>query len=338
MTEHYERRISRHIRRTYQRRLAYPILYLCFLIFLWLNLSLCDIFSPQRLDSPQEPGTYTTADSSYIEVKLKDLYFTGYTNTLLGRTAGYYYYTLWEDQCVIVLLSPNTCEQGLPFLDSVHIRGRILEENPAFQTLLDNLSQDLHWTKNGISEKIGSYYISEPAFRLIPSILFFAVYFFTGAFALLRLLADLLYLGFPVLSPACRKLRCFGKPTALFRQAETELATLPKITTEDMFITEHFFIVLSQYNTAIVPIKEIIWIYKYSTLHKILWYHFSISYTLHITAKKRLYLQCPKNMKSDIDGIIDYLSEANHDILVGFSEENRLKIREMQKYWNRLKK
>ena len=30
---------------------------------------------------------------------------------------------------------------------------------------------------------------------------------------------------------------------------------------------------------------------------KFLWYHFSISYTLHITANRYLYLQCPKNMK-----------------------------------------
>ena len=74
------------------------------------------------------------------------------------------------------------------------------------------------------------------------------------------------------------------------------------------------------------------------SLHKILWYHFSISYTLHITANKHLYIQCPKNMKSDIDGIIDYLSEANHDILVGFSEENRIKVRSMQHYHLRIEK
>ena len=34
--------------------------------------------------------------------------------------------------------------------------------------------------------------------------------------------------------------------------------------------------------------------------------------------------------RSDIDGIIDYLAEANHDILVGFSEENRLKVQAVQ--------
>ena len=113
-------------------------------------------------------------------------------------------------------------------------------------------------------------------------------------------------------------------------EAEEELATLPQLATEDMFITEHYFIETSIYGNAIIPIDQIIWIYKYSTLHKFFWYHFSISYTLHISANKHLYIQCPKNIKSDIDGIIDYLSEANHDILVGFNEKNRLKVQEIQ--------
>ena len=46
--------------------------------------------------------------------------------------------------------------------------------------------------------------------------------------------------------------------------------------------------------------------------------------------RSHLYIQCPKNIKSDIDGIMDYLAEANHNILVGFSEANRLKVQEIQ--------
>jgi hypothetical protein len=96
-----------------------------------------------------------------------------------------------------------------------------------------------------------------------------------------------------------------------------------------MYITEHFFIAFANKAVTVIPIDQIVWIYKYSTLHKILWYHFSISYTLHITARKHLYIQFPKNMKSDIDGIIDYLSEANHEILVGFNEKNRKAVQAM---------
>ena len=51
------------------------------------------------------------------------------------------------------------------------------------------------------------------------------------------------------------------------------------------------------------------------------------------------------NIKSDIDGIMDYLAEANHDILVGFNEANRLKVEEIQgdlapfkKFWAFLSK
>ena len=54
-----------------------------------------------------------------------------------------------------------------------------------------------------------------------------------------------------------------------------------------------------------------------------------IIYTAYFR-NKHLYIHCPKNTKSDIDGIIDYLAEANHDILVGFSEENRLKVQAIQ--------
>lgn len=149
-------------------------------------------------------------------------------------------------------------------------------------------------------------------------------------YTVLYLLICMVYIRFPVLSPPCQNLIVFGHPGQILAEAEEELATLPQLATEDMFITEHYFIMTSPYGNAIVPIQEILWIYKHSTLHKMLWYHFSISYTMHITANKHMYVNCPKNTKSDIDGIMDYLAEANHNILVGFNEENRLKVQAVQ--------
>ncbi len=328
MTENLGHYIPKHLRRVFRRRLVPPILYLIILAALWLLLPLYDILFPPVLDRLDNLPDYSNAHSSYVSAKLENLYFTGYTNSSFGRTNGYYYYTLQDKECVIVLLSPRTCEEGLPQISSVQIRGRVLKRDAAYDALLEHLSQDLNWTKEGISQKTSNYFISEPAFRLTSSALLVGLYFATGAYALISTLLCILYICLPTLSPACRQLRRFGKPSALLAQAEEELATLPQLATEDMFITEHFFIVLANYGAAIVPIKEIIWIYKYSTMHKILWHHFSISYTLHITANKHLYIQCPKNMKSDIDGVMDYLSEANHDILVGFNEENRLKVKQ----------
>ena len=188
----------------------------------------------------------------------------------------------------------------------------------------------LNWTSSGIKSKVSPYYLSQPDYNPIGNTLLFLFIFGTAIYALVSILLARLYMEKPVLSPACQNLKRFGNPEELLAQAEEELATLPQLATEDIFITEHFFILVSQLGNAIIPIDEIIWIYKYSTMHKFFWYHFNITYTLHISARKHLYLRCPKNVKSDIDGITDYLAEANHNILVGFNEENRLKAQEIE--------
>lgn len=330
MIENYEHYISKNIKAFYKRRLFSPIIYLILLLALWLIFPLADMRHPETL-SPEESlrSVYSTSNR-YVTASLSDLEFTGYTKTRMGATVGYYYYCNYGNQVIIVLLSPYTCEQGLPTIESLSITGKIVEGGESYASLLTTLSTDLKWTTEGITNQLTNYYLSEPDYSMPTTIFLFVVYFGTMGYALLSLIVYAIYIKFPNLAPACQNLIVFGNPKKMLEEAEEELATLPQLATEDMFITEHYFIETSQYGNAIVPIKEILWIYKYSTLHKFLWYHFSISYTLHISANKHMYIHCPKNIKSDIDGIIDYLSEANHDILVGFNEENRLKVQAVQ--------
>lgn len=328
--ENYEHYITKNIKESYKRRLTAPILYLFFLVVLWLLLSLWSPLFPETLSDSDTLESAYRADITYVQMTLSDLKFTGYTRNVFGNVTGYYYYTMRGDECIIILLSPRTSEQGLPVINRVSFHGKIIKGTDNFNALLKNLAADLNWTENGIQNMVSHYVLSEPDYNMIGNMILYAVLFFTGGYALVCLCLFILYIFFPLLSPPCQDLALFGNPKKLLEQAEEELATLPQLATEDMFITEHFFIETSIYGNAIIPIDEIIWIYKYSTLHKFFWYHFSISYTLHISANRHLYIQCPKNLKSDIDGIIDYLSEANHNILVGFSETNRLKVQEIQ--------
>ena len=292
MPENYDHYISKNIKAFYKRRLAAPIIYLIVLILAWHFFSLSAVFSPDILPDDTSLETAFRGGKQYISTTLSDLKFTGYTQSIFGHTNGYYYYTMRDEECIIVLLSPNTSEEGLPSIEEVTIKGKISKGNENFDTLLSNLSTDLNWTENGIRNKVSSYYISEPGFNHVGNWILFAAIFITGIYALLCIVLSVIYMFFPVLSPACQDLALFGNPKKMLEQAEEELATLPQL--------------------------------------KFFWYHFSISYTLHISANKHLYIQCPKNIKSDIDGIIDYLSEANHDILVGFNEKNRLKVQEIQ--------
>ena len=326
MTENYEHYITRNIRAFYKKRLFSPIIYLFILLILWLTFPLGDMLTPSRFTENDTLQSAYQEDKEYVKVTFENLTFTGYTSSRFNNTNGYWYYGMQNDECYIILLTPKTCEEGLPTIEKVTTACRIVKNREIYKNLLAALAEDLKWTQNGITNQLSPLYFSEPDCNPLTNGLLFLLYFGSLIFAAVSLIRYILFIFFPVLAPACQNLIIFGNPAKQLEEAEEELATLPQLATEDMFITEHYFIMTSPYGNAIVPIQEILWIYKYSTLNKFLWYHFSISYTLHIAASKHFYIQCPKNIKSDIDGIIDYLSEANHDILVGFTEENRMKV------------
>lgn len=330
MIDNYEHYITRNIRAFYKRRLPSPILYLALLLILWLVFPLGEMLSPMPLkNASQIEGVYE-ANKEYVTVTFENLTFTGYTTSRFGSLNGYWYYGEKDGVCYIVLLTPYTCVEGNPSIESLTTTCRIVAHPKLYGQLLSALSKDLEWTSEGMANQLPNVFYSEADYNPMTNFALFLVYFGTLLFSVLSLIRYGLFIAFPHLAPACQNLVVFGNPKKQLEEAEEELATLPQLATEDMFITEHYFIMTSPYGNAIVPIQEILWIYKYSTLHKFLWYHFSISYTLHITANKHMFIQCPKNIKSDIDGIIDYLSEANHDILVGFTEDNRLKVEAKQ--------
>lgn len=330
MIDNYEHYITKNIKAFYKRRLFSPIVYLVLLVILWFAFSLGSILMPPKLKNDTSLEDYYNSSTRYASVTLKDLHFTGYTSNRGKTITGYYYYCLRGDQCSIILLSPSSCQSGLPDIDKLSVVGKVLKGKSSYNSMIKKLASDLDWTSQGMLSQVSDYYFSEPAFNMTATIITFVFYFGSMAYALCCLILYLVFIAFPVMSPTCQNLLVFGNPRLMLEEAEEELATLPQLATEDMFITEHYFIQTSPYGNHIIPINEILWIYKHSTLHKLLWYHFSISYTLHITANKHLYVKCPKNAKSDIDGIMDYLAEANHHILVGFSEENRIKVQEQQ--------
>ena len=171
MPENYDHYISKNIKAFYKRRLAAPIIYLIVLILAWPFFSLSAVFSPDILPDDTSLETAFRGGKQYISTTLSDLKFTGYTQSIFGHTNGYYYYTMRDEECIIVLLSPNTSEEGLPSIEEVTIKGKISKGNENFDTLLSNLSTDLNWTENGIRNKVSSYYISEPGFNHVGSCL-----------------------------------------------------------------------------------------------------------------------------------------------------------------------
>ena len=220
MTDNYEHYITRNIKAFYKRRLFSPIIYLLLLAILWLVFPLGDMLRPHMLKADETLQNSYQDKNRYVRTTFYDLRFTGYTSESHGQTRGYFYYTIRDKQCEIVLLSPNTCEEGLPTIDSLRVTGRIVQGQETYQTLLSNLSDDLDWTSDGINSQLNAYYFSEPAYHRYVTTFLFIVYFGTMIYSALYLLTCLLFIRFPVLSPPCQNLIIFGHPSQMLAEAE----------------------------------------------------------------------------------------------------------------------
>ena len=199
MPENYDHYITKNIKALYKRRLFSPIVYLIIVIVLWHVFSLTDLLFPVHLTDDVPLESAYRNDAANMHTTLTDLKFTGYTRNNFSGTSGYYYYTIRNDECIIVLLSPSTCEEGLPSIDEVKLTGKIKKSSESFHALLKNMAEDLSWTESGIQSKVSGYYISEPDYNRTINTILFTVIFGTGIYAILCLVLYILFIFFPVL-------------------------------------------------------------------------------------------------------------------------------------------
>lgn len=86
MMENYEHYITKNIKDVCRTKMISPIIYLILLLALWILSPISEIVVPEKADSNDSLTKLYKQDVSYIDTKLTDLYFTGYTQTSLGFT------------------------------------------------------------------------------------------------------------------------------------------------------------------------------------------------------------------------------------------------------------
>lgn len=296
--------ITHFIRRFYQKRLLIPIMYLLLLAVIWFTTPIAQLVFPQRLSSETPIQQLRTARSGYILTTLTDLHFTGYTQKILGYTNGYYYYTFQDDQCLFVLLAPATCGSGTPDIERLTVRVHVIRHFEEYDTLTQLFAEDLNWTASGIRGRTPDYLLSEPGFHKLLSFLLLACYFATAAYAAYGIILCVIRIMFPLLTPACLRLRSYGDAAKLLTQAEKEISTRFCSEEKTIFLTENFFIALTEEQVVIIPVGEIVEIHKRRTPHRFFHRLFSASCTLHIIAEKHVHIQLQHVPESDMDDLV----------------------------------
>ena len=142
------------------------MIYLVLLVTMWFVFPLQNMLRPvpiMETDSFQEVYKHS---KHYVKTTFTDLHFTGYTSERGNKTKGYYYYTIKNDKCAIVLLRPDACEEGLPVIESISASGKIIRGGETYKNLLNTLAMDLEWTPEGLTKYTETYYFSQPDYQV----------------------------------------------------------------------------------------------------------------------------------------------------------------------------
>lgn len=136
--------IIKSIRSYYKRKLAAPIIFLAALVLLSFIFPIRSILAPKNITDSDSIETLYSKRVRYVSGTFTNAYFTGYRKRFMNRTNGYYYYVMHGDECIILLLKPDTCQSGEPKLDQVTINAKIIRNSHSEKELLKILQKIFH--------------------------------------------------------------------------------------------------------------------------------------------------------------------------------------------------
>lgn len=308
----------KNIRRVTLFHLIFPVVFFIGLAFLLYKLPVIECFFPISYStSDNADNLYTNYD--YINFEGGVLYYTGYDYMVAGRIRGHYYYSLENEICTLFIISKKTVQSynEVPLeLHDLKFKAKLIANEKMQKNLLKLISEDLHWTYDGINSHCLHTIVSQ------------CHYFAKGTVILaLIILISILYTFFHITS--CILGLLHPEKCTIFsntyqnsklrdehiKNAIKELSGATAIE-DDIYITEHYIIHFSLFNIIILHVNDINHIYYITTLHGLPMRR-HLESTIIITDKFKRKHRIMHIMPQNPLDIINMLIERNTDIIVG---------------------
>ncbi|MCI9539575.1 MAG: hypothetical protein HFG39_00755 [Lachnospiraceae bacterium] len=316
------RLIEHKIRLISLKRLIYAAVMLFITCCIFYYIPFFDVVWPAKITDPTTIVELYQNDIACVELTVDTLYYSGYDYMENGKVTGSYYYNLYNGTCIYFLLSNAQCNNRQDILTKIPIKARLESGGKLLSSLIQKMSADLNWTPQGLSAVSSHIIINAMDYLLVKNIALLIATLLVFSVSLLVLIKMICYMAYPILHPACFRLRHYGPIKEQIKLAEFELGQEPILKKGIFTITEHFLIASSKIQLYLLPLDKIVWVYKHSSLHRLSFKHVHITYTLRVIAKKKLKLVASMQPKEDVDAVIDHISAYCPDALINYSREN----------------
>lgn len=314
-----------HIRKTSLKHLIIFIFPLAFLITLLLLIPFDEVFFREYVDDADKAVSAYENGKTYVSINPSRLYYSGYDLMIGDKHKGAYYYEIVDNkQCIFFLMETDAKGKTAEFSQNP-ILVRFEHTDSLFDNMLNSMSADINWNYEDLSKMTSKIVLVQIDSKIWLYYLVFIVLIANILYFTYAVIHNLLCIMFPVLHQSVKRIRRFYGYSS-FKKLSEDLdyqMINENISAGGMHVTDGFFIHLGSFYVNIVPLSEILFVYKNSQLKNSFGLHFKILYTLHIRGNRKFRCACPGKSKEDADAILDYFAANYPDILNGYTDENR---------------
>ena len=318
-----------HIKDICKRRCIFPVVVIVIMIALLFIVPFGSLLAPKKVD-----GIFNVKKSDdFIEVSTGKMKYTGYdVKNGLGNEFSYYY-ALKDGKCAFALIPKNLVKpdgKDLPEgsvkeeITDLTFKAKVINPNSAYNKMISMFADDLNWTEDGI-ESISTGLVVSSAnyhpYRYLFALLLIAVFILL---AILRIVQSRKCYKDPYIFPVCSYLSK-EESRDLINEAQEELDSENYLQINATYITENYFIDLDTSGTRIIPLKDVIWVFRFGKRGFDIRKH-ALTYTLNFITIDENLVKIPRKSSDEAMAIIKSIKATEYDIITGHSDEKRMRV------------
>ncbi len=320
--------VLHYIRKSEYTRILYPAVLILAGILVLCQLPITEYFRVSHINDTDSLSVLINRGETYIESEARDLYYTGEDYYVDGVLTGHYYYELNGNYCRFYILKPETGKPATAYIAERIVTGKILKANVQENSVLADFAATLNWSAEGLAAVSDPYLINEIVYFPLSEKILFGIVLVVLLFGIIGFVYTLMLLLFPKLSPAYTRLRKYGNPDRILKEAETELQNEAVFKRTNVVLTPKYLISYSQELTAVIPLESVLWIFTLQNLtHSIRENRDIMHYSLRIVTITGDRFMVKDLSKNEIDQIMDLLSERYPNFFYGYSDEHDRMVR-----------
>ncbi len=301
----------------YLPRLVIPIIIFVILLIVFIINPLKDHINPYKVNKLSSVDTLYDSGTRNITLTVDTLYYAGIDYHIYDRTVARVYYAIEDGICYLFLICEDKIPENYSILTDFTFNAHLTHNDNMYETVIASISDELEFSTDLLSRLTPATFVNQFDYvHSAETFFIYALFVFTVMVFVDIIFTVIVFLN-PYISLPFFRLRKYGRMKSTYALAEQEFNESATMFSENLFVSETFFFgVTRACNMVVIPLEQIVWIYKYNEFTNRNG-RADIQCPLCIVTENKIFTKIPHVPEDVSDDIISHLQSRFPEIMVG---------------------